>query len=294
MKHEAVAASRCCQTVKLGSVRDVNRDTLERTVCDHRVAVRLPGDRRDKPVGVLQDQRGTAGVHDHAIVSPIPGTTRDTIEETANIRGVPVVFIDTAGLREAGDEIEVEGMRRSRQSLERAELILHVFDASEPLTLADETYLTEFADKKRVLLRNKVDLAQRLPASELERRSPLRRDRAATCQRAGSETGAPIVDVSCTTGQGIEALKDAIKLLVWSGTVVAGMDQVMINSRHQDALRRARESTVLTLEALRGNLPLDLVAVDLHAAVNAVGEVVGQTTTEDSLDSIFSQFCIGK
>ena len=157
-----------------------------------------------------------------------------------------------------------------------------------------EHHGTEFADKKRVLLRNKVDLAQRLTASELERRSPIRRDSAASSQQAGLETGAPIVDVSCTTGQGIEALKDAIKSLVWSGTVVAGMDQVMINSRHQDALRRARESTVLTLEALRGNLPLDLVAVDLHAAVNAVGEVVGQTTTEDLLDSIFSQFCIGK
>src|ERR1700679_2293502 len=83
--------------------------------------------------------------HDRAIVSPVAGTTRDTIEETANIRGLPVIFIDTAGLREAGDEIDVEGIRRSRETLEKAELILHVLDASEPLTSADEIYLAEFA-----------------------------------------------------------------------------------------------------------------------------------------------------
>src|ERR1041385_7309403 len=100
--------------------------------------------------------------HDRAIVSAIPGTTRDTIEETANVRGLPVVFIDTAGLREARDEIEVEGVRRSRQSLQRAEFILHVLDGSEPLTDADKKYLAEFADKKRILVRNKMDLPRRL------------------------------------------------------------------------------------------------------------------------------------
>lgn len=232
--------------------------------------------------------------HERAIVSPIPGTTRDTIEETANIRGVPVVFIDTAGLREGRDEIEVEGIRRSRESLSRAEFILHVLDASEPLTPADEIYLTEFAGKKRILVRNKVDLPQRFTAAALEPRSPTRRVSGDDSQLAGSETGAPIVDISCATGQGIESLKDAIKSLVWSGEINSEMLQVMINSRHQDALRRAREATVLTLDALRTDLSLDLVAVDLHVAVNAVGEVVGKTTTEDLLDSIFSQFCIGK
>ena len=99
---------------------------------------------------------------DRAIVSPIAGTTRDTIEETANIRGLPVVFIDTAGLREARDEIEQEGVRRSRESLASAEFILQVLDASEPLTKADENYLAEFAGKKRILVRNKMDLPVKL------------------------------------------------------------------------------------------------------------------------------------
>src|SRR3954470_16362039 len=95
---------------------------------------------------------------DCAIVSPIPGTTRDTIEETANIRGLPVVFIDTAGLREGRDEIEVEGIRRSRESLQKAEFILHVLDASEPFTEEDERHLAELEGKKRILVFNKIDL----------------------------------------------------------------------------------------------------------------------------------------
>jgi tRNA modification GTPase len=212
--------------------------------------------------------------HDRAIVSPIPGTTRDTIAETANIRGLPVVFIDTAGLREARDELELEGVRRSRQTLQEAEFILHVFDAAEPLTDADEKHLADFADKKRILVRNKVDLPLRL-------HFPL-------------GLKGPVVDVSCLTGLGIEPLKDAVKELAWSGEIRAEMLQVMINSRHQDALNRARAAALRTLAALAENQTLELVALDLRIAVNAVGEIVGQTTTEDLLDLIFSQFCIGK
>jgi tRNA modification GTPase len=228
--------------------------------------------------------------HDRAIVSPIAGTTRDTIEETANIRGLPVVFVDTAGLREPGDEIEVEGIRRSRASLEKAEFILHVLDASEPLTGEDEKYFAEFASKKRIVVRNKIDLPQKLILS------PFALSLSPADGKIVPEvpTRGEVVDVCCLTGQGIETLKDVIKELVWSGEIKAEMLQVMINSRHQDALRRAREATLRTLAALREDLTLELVALDLHIAVNAIGEIVGKTTTEDLLDSIFSQFCIGK
>jgi tRNA modification GTPase len=232
--------------------------------------------------------------HDRAIVSPIPGTTRDTIEETANIRGLPVVFIDTAGLREARDEIEQEGVRRSHESLARAEFILHVLDASEQFTPADEKYFAEFAGKKRILVVNKIDLPRKWDAEELERRPPARHETSKSSQQAVPEAGVPIVDVCCLSGQGIEALKDAIKELVWSGEITAGMLQVMINSRHQDALTRARVATQRTLDVLRAGETLELAAGELRIAVNAVGEIVGKTTTEDLLDSIFSQFCIGK
>jgi tRNA modification GTPase len=225
--------------------------------------------------------------HERAIVSPIPGTTRDTIEETANIRGIPILFIDTAGLREARDEIEIEGIRRSRASLEQAELVLHVLDASEPLT--DLNYLSEFAGKKRILIRNKIDLTVRLEMPTL----------AGSAGGSGSfaiDPGceAPFVDVCCVTGQGIETLKESIKQLVWSGEIGAEMLQVMINSRHQEALQRARSGVLRTIEALRAEESLEATAMDLRIAVNAVGEIVGKTTTEDLLDSIFSQFCIGK
>jgi tRNA modification GTPase len=212
--------------------------------------------------------------HERAIVSPVPGTTRDTIEETANIRGLPVVFIDTAGLREAGDAIEQEGIRRSHESVARAELILHVLDGSESLTDEDRRYLDRFAGKKRILVRNKVDQPRRLELPD-------------------GITPKPVA-VCALSGQGVEALKDAIRDRVWGGEIRAEMLPAMINARHQDALRRARVATERCLTALRENLTLELVAADLRIAVNAVGEVVGQTATEDLLDAIFSQFCIGK
>ncbi len=210
--------------------------------------------------------------HDRAIVSPMPGTTRDTIEETANIRGLPVVFIDTAGLREAGDEIEAEGIRRSRESISRAEIILHVVDGSEPLTPEDEKHLEEVTTGKRLVICNKADLPQRLQLP----------------------SGVNSVAVSCVTGRGLEDVKDAIRNCIWSGEIKAEMLQVMINSRHQEALRRAHSATERAIEALRTGLTLELVAMDLRIAMNAVGEIVGKTSTEDLLDSIFSQFCLGK
>lgn len=239
--------------------------------------------------------------HDRAIVSPIAGTTRDTIEETANIRGLPVVFVDTAGLRESRDDIEREGIRRTRAMVAKAELVLHVLDASEPLSAEDEQFLAEFAGKKRLVVLNKVDLLERpLGGARPSGRFSVLANEGVPAPDTAVEGGlkrpegrAPI-PVSCLTGAGLEGLKDAIKQTVWAGEIKAEMLQVMINSRHQDALQRARAATVRTAEALRSDRSLELVAMDLRIAVNAVGEIVGKTTTEDLLDSIFSQFCIGK
>ena len=218
--------------------------------------------------------------HERAIVSHIAGTTRDTIEETANVRGIPVVFIDTAGLREAKDEIESEGIRRSRESLAKAELILHVLDASEPLHAEDENLLAEFTAKKRIIVCNKVDLPRQLKLT--------------SDFRLPTSDSSSAVDVCSKTGAGLEQLKDAIKALVWSGQITAEMAQVTINSRHQDALKRASASLRLALDAMRGDASLEFVALDLRQGIAAVGEIVGKTTTEDLLDAVFSQFCIGK
>jgi tRNA modification GTPase len=221
--------------------------------------------------------------HDRAIVTPIAGTTRDTIEETANVRGLPVVLIDTAGLREAGDEIEAEGIRRSRASLERADLVLQVLDASVPLTGADLEPLSPGAGRKRILVLNKADLPARLSQAELP-----------VSLLDNGALAVPVIPVSCATGTGLEELKDAIKESVWAGEIRAEMLEVMLNSRHQEAVRRAREAVQRASHSLRTSEGLELVAAELRLAVSAVGEIVGQTATEDLLDSIFSQFCLGK
>jgi tRNA modification GTPase len=212
--------------------------------------------------------------HDRAIVSTIAGTTRDTIEETANIRGIPVVLIDTAGLRQARDPIEEEGIRRSRSSLGRSELVLSVLDVSQPFTVEDESYLAESAGRRRLIVCNKIDLPPVLGLPP--------------------DLVADTVRVSCRTGEGLEILKDRVRDLVWAGTLHSDMAHVMINARHQDALNRAREGVIHSLESLAADRSLDLVALDLRRAVQAVGEIVGNTATEDLLEAIFSQFCVGK
>ena len=211
---------------------------------------------------------------DRAIVSASEGTTRDTIEETANIRGIPIIFIDTAGLRQADDQIEQEGIRRSQTSLEQADLILHVIDTSQGLSQFESALMDQHAGRAKIIILNKSDLGHQpeLPDSM-------------------TQTAVPI---SCQTGQGLEQLKDQIKATVWSGHVGGEMLEVMINSRHQDALQRAKEATQTTLQALKEERTLELVALDLRIAVNAIGEIVGKTTTDDLLDKIFSEFCLGK
>ena len=214
--------------------------------------------------------------YERAIVSPIIGTTRDTIEETANVRGLPVVFVDTAGLRLSEDALEAEGIRRSREAAGRAELLLHVLDTTEELHPEDALLLAEFVDRPRILVLNKTDLPRRLDLP-----SPL-------------PSGVSVISVSCTRGLGLEELKDALKGLVWRGGVGTESIQIAISARHHDALRRSCESLERAEAALASQATLELVAFDLRTAVGAVGEVVGATTTEDLLDRIFSTFCLGK
>ncbi len=209
--------------------------------------------------------------HERAIVTATAGTTRDTIEETANVRGIPVVFIDTAGLRKSADAIEAEGIQRSYKSVATADLILHVLDSSEELRDEDQKYIDEFDGKKCILIANKIDQPLQLDLSGYE-----------------------YIETCALNGGGIETLKEAIRTTVWSGEIRADMLPAMINARHQDALRRAYTALEQSLAAGRAAANLELVAMDLRIAVNAVGEVVGKTSTEDLLDSIFSQFCIGK
>ena len=212
--------------------------------------------------------------HDRAIVSNIAGTTRDTISEEAQIRGIRVVFIDTAGLQETNDKVEQEGVKRTRTLLNQADLVLYVLDASEPLTEDSQSSLANLRNRKHILVLNKSDLPTVLDLTKIK----------------NSKT----VSVSSINGDGIESLKETIQNSVWDGEITSEMFEVMINSRHQEALNRAKISLDTSIKQLQSGVELDLVSVDLRISTNAIGEIVGKTTTENLLDSIFSTFCIGK
>jgi tRNA modification GTPase len=204
--------------------------------------------------------------YDRAIVSEVPGTTRDTIEEVINVRGIPVRLIDTAGARESSDLLESEGIRRTRQQVAQADLVIEVVDSSLPRsgsTLAEHT--------RSVLLLNKADLGVH-PAWQL----------------------ANGVKFSCKERFGLEDLNQAIWDRVMGGTIKLDDVRVAINARHQACLQNAKQFLETSRRALEIGNPPELVSIDLRGALEAVGEVVGKLDTEDLLGKIFSEFCIGK
>jgi tRNA modification GTPase len=211
--------------------------------------------------------------HERAIVSSRPGTTRDIIEETINLRGLPIRLIDTAGVRESEDEIEREGMKRTHRELARADLALHIFDASQPPLEQSGGFGLETPQTGHAALAvfNKIDLGEH-----------------------PGWRAAEGVRISCATGEGIEALAEAIVESV-AGGVAAHRDwSLAINARHADCLRRARGYVEAARGALASDLSPEFVAEELRAAMDAVGEVVGKVDSEEILGKIFSAFCIGK
>lgn len=222
---------------------------------------------------------------ERAIVTPIPGTTRDTLEEVANVRGVPLVLTDTAGLREDADThdpIERIGMDRTRRALSEADLALMVFDGSEPLTDADRQVVeqvNESAPAIRVAVVNKADLPPRLDMDELRR----------------TLDGIEIVEASAAVEGGTNRLEEKLSELVLSGKATPAPGDATITSvRHRDALQRAEEHVVAALASVQVGVAAAFVAVDLHSALGALGEITGETVGEDLLDEIFKNFCIGK
>jgi len=208
---------------------------------------------------------------ERAIVSPSAGTTRDTIEEVIQVHGIPLRLVDTAGLREAGaDGIERIGMERTLRELDRADLILEVVDASQPPGLARRVDLPGDAASRRLLLLNKADL--------------------------GQAEGWPLeaVAISCQSGEGVEALRDAIRTLVLRSGPLMSDHPVAINARHQVCFERVSSHVAAAKSALGGGLAPEYVALDLREALQALGEVVGAVDVEQVLDVIFSSFCIGK
>jgi tRNA modification GTPase len=220
-----------------------------------------------------------------AIVTDIPGTTRDTLEETLNLKGVPIVLVDTAGITSATDDpIERLGVDRSRAALAGADLALLVLDASEPLTAADRAIAALVDDKPAIVILNKIDLVEEVSNDQL----PMTNDQGALY---GS---APQVCCSALTGQGLGALEEAIVETVLSGQVAVSEAPVVTSPRHKEALSRALDHVGAAHEAYREGQLADLVAIDLTAAVNVLGEITGQTASEELVEIIFGKFCVGK
>ncbi len=214
--------------------------------------------------------------YDRAIVSPIPGTTRDTIEEVINMRGIPVRLLDTAGVRDSSDELERAGITRTEKSLETADLILHVIDASASRSSVrrstfDVQRSTFASDPAReILLLNKSDLPEHPDWRESE-----------------------ALRISCVTETGLDGFEDAILERI-AGQHVQSESSVAINARHRDCLRRALEACDRANATFTANYSPEYAALDLRAALGAVTEIIGSAGDDAILDSVFAQFCIGK
>lgn len=215
---------------------------------------------------------------DRAIVTNIPGTTRDILQEYIDIDGIPAILIDTAGIRETetksdNDYIESIGINRSKNAIYDSDLILFVYDISQGLTNEDnEIYKEAIKYNKPILqLANKSDLIEE-NINHLDN----------------------TVQLSALNGKGINELKDNIKAIVLGDTFNISRDEVYINMRHKECLTKAKQHIELAYNALEYREVQDLISIDIKAALLALNEIVGEVVAEEILDNIFSQFCVGK
>lgn len=215
---------------------------------------------------------------ERALVTPIAGTTRDAIEESADFEGIPVVLTDTAGLRqvEHADPIERLGMQRTNGKIAQAQLVLSVVDASAPLDAEDLAVLEVARGLPAVLVLNKIDLGVHV------------------VDPGGIANGTPVVQVSATQRLGLTELRRAVVDRVAGGVQMEPHGPLLTNERHYAALTQAVESLRLARESVGSGQPADLVAVDVQDAIDHIGAITGIVTSEDVLDRIFSEFCIGK
>jgi tRNA modification GTPase len=222
---------------------------------------------------------------ERALVTPVPGTTRDTIEEIVNIKGMPVRIVDTAGIRHTNETVEEMGIQRARAKLAEADLVLFMLDASEPLTDEDQALYRSIKQNRKtqkvLLVVNKIDLSRETNLEHYK-------------TGLGNED---IVPISAKRHIGITELKDSVFALITGRTKGPGWDPgaaAVPNIRHKSALQKALAACRRAQQGLEVNISPDLLAIDIQSALEHLGDIVGETTTEDVLDMIFEKFCIGK
>ncbi|WP_017185407.1 tRNA uridine-5-carboxymethylaminomethyl(34) synthesis GTPase MnmE [Alkalibacillus haloalkaliphilus] len=213
-----------------------------------------------------------------AIVTDVPGTTRDVIEEYVNVRGVPLRLIDTAGIRETEDIVEKIGVERSRQALQDADLILLVLNANEPFSKEDQALFEAARDLDVIAIVNKTDLNQEIDMNEVTK----------------AANGAPIITTSLVEEQGIDELEQAIADTFFDGELDQGDLTYVSNVRHIQLLEQSEDALNDALNSLEMGMPLDLIQIDITRTWELLGEIIGEDVHESLIDQLFSQFCLGK
>ena len=209
---------------------------------------------------------------DRAIVTPVPGTTRDTIEESIDLDGIRATLVDTAGIRETNDPVELEGTRRSKQFIDRSNLVLVTVDGSLPPSLDDAALINDFDPDKSFLVLNKSDLSSDPAWSQIELSSQ--------------------IIVSALEGFGIDNLRHRIREKLLGQKQIS--TDVITQERQMLALQLARQGLLHALESLELGQPGEIIAMDIRIALDALSDIIGETTADDVLDQIFKTFCIGK
>lgn len=218
-------------------------------------------------------------VHENkAIVTDIPGTTRDVIEEYVNVKGVPLRLLDTAGIRETDDIVERIGVERSREVVKHADLVLLVLNYGEPLTIEDEKLFSIIENTEAVIIINKTDIKKVI---DIDHVRELAKDRV-------------IITTSLVEDKGIEDLENAIANLFFQGNIETGDLTYVSNTRHIALLHEAKSTIDDALVALEDGVPVDIVQIDITRTWELLGEIIGDTVSESLIDQLFSQFCLGK
>ena len=219
---------------------------------------------------------------DRSIVTDIPGTTRDTIEEQISLRGIAMRFVDTAGIRSSADKIESIGIERSKDAFNRAELLLLVIDASEALSDEDKELIAMAEGRPAIVILNKDDLVDSIAAGPIEDavRSAL--------------PSAPVVRISARTGEGLTALEDNIEQFVTGGRVRREDDVLVTNIRHGKLIEKAYDELCEAAAMTKAREAMDLIEINVHSAFDALGEITGETASGEVIDEVFSRFCLGK
>ena len=216
---------------------------------------------------------------ERAIVTHIPGTTRDIIEEVINVRGIPLVLVDTAGIRETEDLVENIGVEKSKEIIEKSDLILFVLDASRELEKDDHQIIELIREnnKKAIILLNKIDLSRKITRENID------------------FFDGEILEISAKEETGIEEMEERIYNYILEEDVEDSSEKLVItNIRHKSALEKTKEAVENIFETIDSEMPMDLISVDLKEALDSLSEITGEISSEDILDHVFSNFCVGK